>query len=103
LLTVGVPLDMPKTSAGAVNADTQPITISVDGKGRIFLQEGEIGIDEVSAKLRAIAENRKGEETRIFVRGDKAVAYDMVARVLADISSAGFKKITLSSLPREGQ
>ena len=103
LLTVGVPLDMPKTSAGAVNADTQPITISVDGKGRVFLQEGEIDAGEVAAKLRAIADNRKGEETRIFLRGDRAVAYETVARVLADISSAGFKKITLSSLPREGQ
>jgi biopolymer transport protein TolR len=103
LLTVGVPLDMPKTSAGAVNADTQPITISVDAKGRVFLQENEIRADEVAPKLKAIALNRKGEETRIFVRGDKDVAYDMVARVLADISSAGFRKITLSSLPRDGQ
>jgi biopolymer transport protein TolR len=103
LLTVGVPLDMPKTSAGAVNADTQPITISVDAQGRIFLQENEIEISEVAAKLKAIAANRPNEDTRIFVRGDKAVAYDAIARVLADISSAGFKKITLSSLPREGQ
>jgi biopolymer transport protein TolR len=103
LLTVGVPLDMPKTNAGAVNADTQPITISVDAKGRVFLQENEIDIAEVAPKLKAIASERTGEETRIFVRGDKAVAYDAIARVLADISSAGFKKITLSSLPREGQ
>ncbi|MEM7462188.1 MAG: protein TolR [Pseudomonadota bacterium] len=103
LLTVGVPLDMPKTNAGAVNADTKPLTISVDNEGRIFLQESEIEPDEIVAKLRAISENRTGEETRIFVRGDKAVAYDVIARVLADISSAGFKKITLSSLPQDGQ
>jgi biopolymer transport protein TolR len=101
LLTVGVPLDMPKTSAGAVSADTQPITISVDKEGRIFLQETEIGIDEVTPRLAAIAGNQQGEETRIFVRGDKDVRYDLVARVLADISSAGFKKITLSSVPSE--
>jgi biopolymer transport protein TolR len=101
LLTVGVPLDMPKTSAAAVSADTQPITISVDKEGRIFLQETEIGIDEVTPRLAAIAGNQQGEETRIFVRGDKDVRYDLVARVLADISSAGFKKITLSSVPSE--
>jgi biopolymer transport protein TolR len=101
LLTVGVPLDMPKTSAGAVNADTQPITISVDKDGRIFLQETEIGLDEVTPRLAAIAGNQQGEETRIFVRGDKNVQYDIVARVLADISTAGFKKITLSSVPSE--
>ena len=102
LLTVGVPLDMPETRAGAVNADTEPVTISVDKDGRIFLQETEIPADEIRAKLAAIATNRAGEETRIFVRGDKAVAYDTVARVLADISSAGYRKITLSSLPLEG-
>lgn len=102
LLTVGVPLDMPETRAGAVNADTEPVTISVDSEGRIFLQETEIAADEVRAKLEAIARNRQGEETRIFVRGDRAVAYDIVARVLADISSAGYRKITLSSLPLEG-
>lgn len=103
LLTVGVPLDMPKTNAGAVNADTKPLTISIDNEGNIFLQESEIEPDEITAKLLAISENRSGEETRIFVRGDKAVAYDVIARVLADISSAGFKKITLSSLPQDGQ
>ena len=101
LLTVGVPLEMPETRAQAVNADTQPITVSVDAEGRVFLQETEINIDEITPKLRAISENREGEETRIFVRGDRSVAYDTVARVLADISSAGFRKITLSSLPLE--
>jgi biopolymer transport protein TolR len=101
LLTVGVPLDMPKTNAGAVNADTKPLTISVDAEGKVFLQESEINLDEITAKLRAISDNREGEETRIFVRGDKSVEYEIIARVLADISSAGFKKITLSSLPRE--
>jgi biopolymer transport protein TolR len=103
LLTVGVPLDMPETNAGAVNADTRPITISVNSSGEVYLQEAEIPLGEISAKLRAISQNRQGEETRIFVRGDKAVAYDIIARVLADISSAGFRKITLSSLPVDGQ
>jgi biopolymer transport protein TolR len=103
LLTVGVPLDMPETRAGAVNADTRPITISVNGGGQIFLQETEISLAEVTAKLRAISQMRQGEETRIFLRGDKAVAYDIIAQVLADISSAGFRKITLSSLPADGQ
>jgi biopolymer transport protein TolR len=101
LLTVGVPLDMPETRAGAVNADVQPITISVDKDGRVFLQESEVDVDELRAKLAAVSENRQGEETRIFLRGDRNVAYDVVARVLADISAAGYRKITLSSLPLE--
>lgn len=101
LLTVGVPLDMPETRAGAVNADTQPITISVDSQGKVFLQETEVPLDEITAKLRAIAENRQGEETRVFVRGDKSVEYDVIAKVLADVATAGYRKITLSSLPVE--
>jgi len=101
LLTVGVPLDMPETRAGAVNADVQPITISVDRYGNAYLQETEIDVNELRAKLAAVSENRQGQETRIFVRGDKAVAYDVVARILADIASAGYRKITLSSLPLE--
>jgi len=101
LLTVGVPLDLPKTSAGGISADTQPITISVGADGKVFLQESEIEASEVTARLAAIASNRQGQETRIFLRGDKAVPYDAIARILADISTAGFRKITLSSLPVE--
>jgi biopolymer transport protein TolR len=103
LLTVGVPLELPKTTAGAVNADTQPITISINKDGKVFLQETEIEPSEVAAKLSAIAGAQQGEPPTIFVRGDLAVRYDVVARVLADVSSAGFKKITLTSLQREGQ
>ncbi|CAN0546769.1 unnamed protein product, partial [Ectocarpus sp. 8 AP-2014] len=57
--------------------------------------------DEITPKLRAIAENRQGEETRVFVRGDKSVEYDVIAKVLADVATAGYRKITLSSLPVE--
>ena len=104
LLTVGVPLDMPKTSAAPLNADTQPITISVDKEGKIFLQETEIDIGDVPAKLKAIADKQSATARK---RASSCAAtrrspYDLVARVLADISSAGFRKITLSSLPSDG-
>ena len=97
------PLELPKTTAGAVNAETQPITISINKDGKVFLQETEIEPSEVAAKLSAIAGAQQGEPPTIFVRGDLAVRYDVVARVLADVSSAGFKKITLTSLQREGR
>ncbi len=101
LLTVGVPLELPKTAAGEVSADTKPITVSIDKDGKIFLQETEISAEEVAPKLKAIAGNQDGEQPTIFLRGDLAVRYDVVARVLAEISGAGFKKITLTSTPKE--
>ncbi len=100
LLTVGVPVDLPDTQAKAMNADTQPITISVNNKGQIYLQETEVGIDEVVPKLQAIA--KTGYEERIFVRGDKSADYGAVMKVMARVSSAGFKHIGLVSLPEQG-
>ena len=93
LLTVGVPLELPKTEAKALNADTQPITISVKSGGEVFLNDSEVPIDEVVAKLQAVA--KAGYEERIFVRGDKAADYGTVMRVMARISAAGFKNIGL--------
>ena len=93
LLTVGVPLELPKTEAKALNADTQPITISVKSGGEVFLNDSEVPIDEVVAKLQAVA--KTGYEERIFVRGDKAADYGTVMRVMARISAAGFKNIGL--------
>lgn len=96
LLTVGVPIDLPDTQAKAMNADTQPITVSVSNDGKIYLQETEIPLDEVVAKLQAIA--KTGYEERIFVRGDKAADYGTVMKVMARISAAGFKNIGLVTL-----
>ena len=99
LLTVGVPIDLPGTQAKAMNADTQPITVSVNSEGKIFLQETEIPIDEVVPKLQAIA--KTGYEERIFVRGDKAADYGTVMKVMARISAAGFKNIGLVTLQEQ--
>ncbi len=99
LLTVGVPIDLPDTQAKAMNADTQPITVSVNNEGKIFLQETEIPIEEVVPKLQAIA--KTGYEERIFVRGDKAADYGTVMKVMARISAAGFKNIGLVTLQEQ--
>ncbi len=99
LLTVGVPIDLPDTQAKAMNADTQPITVSVNSEGKIFLQETEIPIEEVVPKLQAIA--KTGYEERIFVRGDKAADYGTVMKVMARISAAGFKNIGLVTLQEQ--
>ncbi|MBP1848853.1 protein TolR [Rhizobium halophytocola] len=93
MLTVGVPIDLPQTQAKAMNSDTQPITISVNPDGEVYLQETKIALEDVVPKLEAIATT--GYNERIYVRGDTAAAYGTVMQVMARISAAGFKNIGL--------
>ncbi|MEM9106135.1 MAG: biopolymer transporter ExbD, partial [Pseudomonadota bacterium] len=80
LLTVGVPIDLPETEASALNSETQPITVSVNEEGEIFLQETAIPLDEVVPKLQAIATT--GYQERIYVRGDRNADYGTVMKVM---------------------
>jgi len=96
MMTVGVPIDLPETSAKAMNSDTQPITVSVNPNGEIYLQETPIALDEVVPKLEAIA--KTGYNERIYVRGDTNAGYGVVMKVMARISAAGFKNIGLVTL-----
>ena len=99
LLTVGVPIDLPETQAKALNSETQPITVSVNEKGQVFLQETEIAVEEVVPKLQAIAQT--GYDERIYVRGDKTADYGTVMRVMARISSAGYRNLGLVTLQEQ--
>ena len=101
MMTVGVPIDLPETQAKAMNADTQPITVSVNPAGEIYLQETAIALDEVVPKLEAIATT--GYNERIYVRGDTAAAYGVVMKVMARISAAGFKNLGLVTLQEQEQ
>lgn len=100
LMTVGVPIDLPQTAAKPMEGQTDPINISVDATGKVFIQDSEIAYDELVPKLMAVAKN--GVEERIYVRGDKAADYGMVMRVMARISAAGFKKIGLITQEETG-
>src|SRR3954465_11217721 len=95
LLTVGVPLDLPQTQAKSLDQDKNPLTLSVNLKGQVFLNETEIGIDEMVPKLKAITEARGGLDERIFVRGDKKVDYGTVMKVMGRLSQAGFRHVAL--------
>ena len=99
LLTVGVPIDLPETEAKALNSETQPITVSVNEDGEIYLQETVIPLDEVVAKLQAIATT--GYQERIYVRGDRNADYGTVMKVMARISSAGYKNLGLVTLQEQ--
>ena len=101
LLTVGVPIDLPETQAKALNAETQPITISVNKDGQVYLQETEVAIEEIVPKLEAIA--KTGYEERIYVRGDTAAAYGTVMKVMARVSAAGFRNLGLVTLQEQDQ
>lgn len=93
LLTVGVPIDLPQSAAKPLEGDVDPLTISISADGTVFLQESEIGIDELIARLEAIAE--AGYEERILVRGDTESAYGTIMRVMGRLNRAGFNRIGL--------
>ena len=97
LLTAGVPVDLPKADAKPLLGDDEPITVTVDPTGKLYLQETEITLDEIVPKLMAIA--RAGYDERIYVRGDRTVEYGNVMRVMAALSSAGFRHVGLVTLP----
>ena len=93
LMTVGVPLDLPKTKAAQLTDSDEPLVLSVDRDGRIYLQETEIELEQLVPRLLAITNNNP--EIRIFVRGDKELPYGQVMQVMGQITSAGFKKVAL--------
>ena len=95
LLTVGVPLDLPQTQAKSLDQDKNPLTLSVNIKGQVYLNDTEIGLDELVPKLKAITDARGGMDERIFVRGDKKVDYGTVMKVMGRLSAAGFRRVAL--------
>src|SRR3954462_308175 len=95
LLTVGVPVDLPQTQAKSMDQDKEPLAVSVDDKGKVFLQNTEISLDELVAKLKAITEARGGMDERVYVRGDRKVDYGTVMKVMGRLSAAGFKRVAL--------
>jgi len=95
LLTVGVPLDLPQTQAKSLDQDKNPLTLSVNLKGEVFLNDTAIGLDDLVPKLKAITDARSGMDERIFVRGDKHVDYGTVMRVMGRLSAAGFRRVAL--------
>jgi biopolymer transport protein TolR len=95
LLTVGVPLDLPQTQAKSLEQDKTPLQLSVDVKGRIFINDTEVAMADLVPKLKAITDARGGMDERIFMRADKKADYGTVARVMGQLSGAGFKRLAL--------
>src|SRR5215218_3162399 len=102
LLTVGVPIDLPQTQAKGLDQEKEPLAISVNDKGQVFLQNSEIPVEELVPKLKAVTEARGGMDERIFVRGDRKVDYGTVMRVMGRLSSAGFRRVALVTEIEQG-
>ncbi|MZR32147.1 protein TolR [Sneathiella litorea] len=95
LLTVGVPLELPSSKAATVQGNDEPLVISVDGEGRLYLEDVEIELVNLVPKLRAVTGAK--QDQRIFVRGDTNVSYGRVLSVMGEIHNAGFKRVAMIS------
>ena len=100
LLTAGVPITLPESAARPLSADKDPISITIDKDGRVFLQDTEISVDEVVPKLEAIA--KTGYDERIFVRGDTDAVYGTVMKVMGAISGAGYRNLGMVTVSSDG-
>lgn len=93
LMTSGVDVDLPKTDAKPLNSDSQPLTVTINAEGHIYLQDSQVEVADLVAKLQAVSQNNP--ERRIFVRGDRAVSYGLVMQVMGTITQGGFSKVAL--------
>jgi biopolymer transport protein TolR len=102
LLTVGVPLDLPQSQAKTLDQDREPLTVSVNVQGQVFLQNSEIKVEDLVPKLKAITDARSGVDERIYVRGDKKVDYGTMMRVMGRLSAAGYRRVALVTEVEQG-
>ncbi|RAU20491.1 protein TolR [Paramagnetospirillum kuznetsovii] len=93
LLTAGVQVDLPKTSAAPLKGDDQPLSVTIDAHGKIWIQETEVELDQLAPRLQAITAQKP--DTRIFVRGDKGIDYGRVMEVMGTLGASGFPKVAL--------
>ena len=97
LLTVGVQVDLPETSADTLPEESEPLTLTINSKGEVFIQETKIEFDNLIKKILAVSKNRT--DTRIYVRGDKTINYGRVLEIMGLLSGSGFSKVALISEP----
>ena len=96
LLSAGVPVNLPEANAKPLAIDKEPVAVTIDGDGRVFIKEPEVPLDELVSKLSdAVGANL---DQRIYIRGDRSVSYGTIMRVMGDINGAGFRNIGLVSL-----
>jgi biopolymer transport protein TolR len=100
MLTVGVPVDLPQSQAPALNQEREPLTVTVNNNGEIFLQDTKVSPEDIVPRLNAIT--KQGYDERIYVRGDARVNYGQVMKVMGLIAGAGFKRVALVTEVEQG-
>ena len=93
LLTVGVPIDLPKTKAQPLSQPEEPLVISVNAAGEIYVQETPVPLESLVPRLIAITENNA--DTRIYLRGDRSIDYGRMMQVMGHVNAAGFRRVAL--------
>jgi biopolymer transport protein TolR len=93
LLTVGVPVDLPKTEASAIDDQSEPLSVSIRADGSIFVQDKPVAFEQLSPRLLAMADQKTDKP--IYVRADGRAAYAVVAQVMAALSVSGFTAINM--------
>jgi biopolymer transport protein TolR len=99
LMTTGVPIELPKTTANPLPTPSEPLTISVQADRKVFIDKSEIALGDLAAKLQSLAKN--GNQEQLMVRGDTNVPYGAIMEVMGVLNSAGFTKISLVTSPAE--
>ncbi|MEM6680854.1 MAG: protein TolR [Pseudomonadota bacterium] len=100
LLTLAVPLDLPKADAQTMPEDTKPVTVSIDKTGQVYIEDEAVSDAELIVKLSPLIKARGGDD-RIYVRGDDDIDYGRVIKVVAAINRAGFTKVALVTRPSD--
>lgn len=95
MLVAGVEVDLPQTESAPVSGDSKPLVVSIKKNGDLYLFETLVKSEELTDKLKEVSKENK--DTRIFVKGDKAVAYGKIVEIMATIQNAGFAKVALVS------
>ena len=102
LLTVGLQVNLPESEASTLPGQDEPLTVTVDAEGQIFIQETGVELEDLVPRLVAITENKR--DIRLFVRGDRSINYGRVMQVMGAVNAAGFDRVALvTTLPRSGQ
>ena len=99
LLSVGIETELPQTKARQVTQNEDVVSVTIDESARIFLGETEVSLTDLPAKISAISEARDGLDTPIEVKGYKGSSYEVISKVLGELSAAGFKEFTLRHVP----
>ncbi len=95
LLTVGVPVELPKTEAREITQQTEPLVITINALGKVFIQDTEVGMGQLVPRLKAISKAK--QNNKIFIRGDASISYGQVLELMALITSSGFDQVALVS------